>query len=1512
MRTQWWNDYIGLTYVPRGRERAGLDCWGLVRLVYAEERGIELPSLADEYQDHYAHDERDLLAELIAAKREHWVSTDAPQSGDVVVLRILGAESHVGLITEPGFFLHIRSGADSVIERLDGTMWRKRVAGIYRYSEQPPTGLVTLAACPHPLRSARIDGKLPAGLTLAQMVELTCDQAGIPTELRTGGVIYLDGEYISAADWAITVPDVGSRVEYRAVARGSNALRTIATIALVVFVAVVAAPALASMAGFTAGTASFALASAGISMGLNMVGSMLINSIFPVRPNEMGAGMAGSLAAPQAIKMLQGGRNNETPYAAVPVVLGQMRYTPPVGANTYVETVGSVSYLRMVLVWGYGPLQVSDLRIGNTPLSDFKEVEISSLVGWSDTAQELAHFNSLYGKDVTQDMVGAQLAQNVAVARVMTSAVDRISVDFHYPSGLYKVISATGKLVTLNSRIKIEYRLAGALPWMAVNETLAALAFNLLPAHALKEFDWGLWTMITYPVFQWTRISIDVHNKIIIRHGSLTDGQYAEPSSALTTMLKRRVGYATSIHTRLPALGVGEIELYQICVQESAVLTTLDMRPVSVTGASLTLTGLTASIAAAAVTRTGVELDLTKATNKAFGESIQFNVPHGTYEVRVTKQSDDLTQDASAYLYSVCVLNSITGYANNRPIAFPKGLAMTAIRIRATDQINGNVDGITGTAHAICLDWTGTAWVKRATRNPASLFRLVLQHPANAKALADSQIDLVKLQYWHNYCDTNGFMFDMLVNQQRSLLDVLRDIAAAGRASPTLSDGLWTVVIDEPRTQIAQLFTPHNSWGFKGVRALPKLPHGFRVTFNNAQKAYQPDEMIVYADGYTSANATLFEGLSLPGVTEPAVIHKHARFHLAQVILRPESYTLNADIEHLVCTRGDLVRLVHDVPEWGLGSGRIRDLVMAGANVSGVVLDEEMPMVAGQTYTLRYRRGASGASFTATVAAKPTDGYYTALTFAAAITANLPAVGDLILFGSLNAESVELIVNSITPGDNMTAQLTLVDYSPAVYTSDTEVIPAFDSQITAPPILHRKVITAVPQVTSIISDESVMQRLSPAKFAYRIRVGFSLPNTLPGNVHGIQGQIDFAGDTTLNWHTTVATPTSAHALFFDNVQEGDAYRFRLRYIDDAGTVGPWGVIYTHTVSGKSSLPSDVTGFDATRSGNALYFKWDVVGDIDLGGYEIRLGAVWDTAILLARTKLDHLAHVSPLGGTYLIKAFDLDSPVNYSAVAAECILAANDTLNIVVLDDDATYGWPGVKTGMVKDGNGHLQLGYTKTWNDLTAPWSAYQNDWMSTSGPLSSGSYQSDAHDLGSVMTCNVSLTPEVERLNLNQTWAMMTQPWSYYGKNFPWIGAVGAIQAIYEIRTSNDNVTWTPWRVFIPGLRTLRYFQIRASFTALPGYQVLLKSLRMLLDVPDRVLNYDNLAITSAGRAITFNPPFTSIKVISCSLLDGVAGDRYRITNKTVNGLTVEVLNAAGALIAGTVDLRVHGYGP
>ena len=94
----WVNDYIGLPYVLNGRERRGLDCWGLISLVWREKRGIQIP-------DFQAPHDADLMEVMQAVadnmpeaiRQARAVAVEAPVDWDFVVCYRHKLACHVGL-----------------------------------------------------------------------------------------------------------------------------------------------------------------------------------------------------------------------------------------------------------------------------------------------------------------------------------------------------------------------------------------------------------------------------------------------------------------------------------------------------------------------------------------------------------------------------------------------------------------------------------------------------------------------------------------------------------------------------------------------------------------------------------------------------------------------------------------------------------------------------------------------------------------------------------------------------------------------------------------------------------------------------------------------------------------------------------------------------------------------------------------------------------------------------------------------------------------------------------------------------------------------------------------------------------------------------------------------------------------------------------------------------------------------------------------------------------------------
>jgi cell wall-associated NlpC family hydrolase len=123
--------YVGIPYLDRGRDRAGLDCWGLVRLFYREELGIELPS----YADAYATAEDTAAAEtLFAVGRRAWTPVQTPERGDVLLFRIGRHASHVGVFLQADDFLHVLKGRAVTVERISDRLWAQNLVGAYRWT----------------------------------------------------------------------------------------------------------------------------------------------------------------------------------------------------------------------------------------------------------------------------------------------------------------------------------------------------------------------------------------------------------------------------------------------------------------------------------------------------------------------------------------------------------------------------------------------------------------------------------------------------------------------------------------------------------------------------------------------------------------------------------------------------------------------------------------------------------------------------------------------------------------------------------------------------------------------------------------------------------------------------------------------------------------------------------------------------------------------------------------------------------------------------------------------------------------------------------------------------------------------------------------------------------------------------------------------------------------------------------------------------------------------------------
>ena len=414
----------------------------------------------------------------------------------------------------------------------------------------------------------------------------------------------------------------------------------------------------------------------------------------------------------------------------------------------------------------------------------------------------------------------------------------------------------------------------------------------------------------------------------------------------------------------------------------------------------------------------------------------------GRYEIELTRMTDDHTSTNIQSRTSWVALQTLRP---EYPFAFGKPLALIAVRIKATYQLNGGLDNLNCMVAKRCLDWDAPTqtWIVRETSNPASLFRLALQGPANPRPVADSGVYLDQLQSWHEYCTLKGLKFDRVLEDDATLRDQLAGIARAGRATQRHDGVKWGVVVDRPQELVVDHINPRNSWQFSSTRTYFKPPHGFRVSFQDATNDYKPAERLVPWPGHVG-DITLTEALELPGKTDPAEIWREARRRMYEALHRPDTYTVVQDGPARVATRGDLVVGSFDTLQRTQVAARVKSVTN-----NLIELDDIVTMNAAQTYAVRFRIFADendtiGTSIVRNVVTRPGEQDVVVLSG----DGHLPIVGDLLHFGEALTEGYPLIVTRVEAGDNFASVYKLIDASPIIdELTDAEVAPAWSGRV---------------------------------------------------------------------------------------------------------------------------------------------------------------------------------------------------------------------------------------------------------------------------------------------------------------------------------------------------------------------------------------------------------------------------------------------------------------------------------
>ena len=1009
-----------------------------------------------------------------------------------------------------------------------------------------------VAAFDHPFHRAKVAREFPEGFTILDVIR----EADIPADLVMSLQVTITrgdkSSVVPMAEWARVRPRAGVFVDIFPRVQGP----AIGAVISAVFAA--AAPAIvgAIFPSLVAGTIGYAIAVAAVTV----IGALISRALIPP-PTQV--------AKEDPRYFLTGTSNQAQPYSPYPTVLGRHRMFPVKTAAGYTETVGQDVYLRERMTLGYGPVALESLKIGNTDITDFDGVEIEFLNVDKDlTLANIPDIETLLHTKNDELYEPRKSMPNGADHTVQPGA-PAARADFYVNiSGLG---SGEGAAIISSAAVKVWARPVGSPGWflnntvgLPLDNSQVVASSNTFADSQVREFLLevqivGAWIGNARAFLEKVVVEYQVdESTTAFRQGTETMTLYsddiAEDSYAVLLEHSSAVVRQTRTNTRAAQIDISFQGLVTYGSSGERVTASVDVL-------------IEYKAVADATWTTHETLACSAATGEfiRFTSEIDFPAP-GEYDIRVTRTTADTTNNQIRDLANLTAIRSI----QNGTLPSHENIAEIAIRIKASNELSGQLQSLNAVVQQLGHVWDGSAWsALQPIRHPAWVLARAMRGPMLRDPVADERIGLAGLKAWadeepHWTCDT-------VISSSVRAGEVFGLIAAAGRARFGLDDLKFGVIRDGAAGGIVQHFTSRNSWGFSGSRYLDRKIHALRCRAVSERLEWAQDEIIVYADGYGAENATEIETLELPGVVltldddNQGNVWRLGRYHLAVAILRPEDFEFYCDLDHLRCQSGDKARVVLDVPKFGVGSARIKSVTYSGSDLVSVDLDATIA-TGGDPARLRVRtKDGSDIAFAAT----PTGETWTP----DGTVTDVIEVGDLAMVELVANIPVDVLIKDIEHEGDLVARLRVLPAAPDVLTADTGTIPDYDPQITVvdpylPPVPRLGTPPARCNRETAVQDKSgaLVPRAGVLLLPLGVKIGYAPRVCLKWKI---------AADVV--W--TISQPVAyASEVFTAALETGAIYDIEVALVDLDGGFSPWVSAGQITASIANNPPPEPLGW----------------------------------------------------------------------------------------------------------------------------------------------------------------------------------------------------------------------------------------------------------------------------------------------------------------------------------------------
>lgn len=1268
------------------------------------------------------------------------------------------------------------------------------------------------------------------------------------------------------------------------------------------------------------------------------------------------------------------GQSNQTKkYGPVPRVYGRHRIFPNVAAQAYTDVEADpntgelVNYLYAIYDFGFGPLVLEDLKIGDTPVESYTNVQ-TRLVDLNKPASEGywddLHFDTfeLYKGDVSQTQAsvalnknqndaGAVPAEYQAVRNCATNSAgykQEIVVTFAFPAGL-TTIDTQGNKQSRSVELRLEFAEQGTENWRDFDDFAYVDDFD----EPVGEFN-----NLYMPPDSWDDSPLDSIALISTEFYNPWDNSKGAPDAFMgyTTNLdgsiSRNEDYSFEIEyygilagttSRIPlttTLPSGN-ELYVNNKRLSTITSVTTVNPTfhwhtfplatrsetlfyrikrtDKTGPTITyyMPDFNTMLGSGASAFKGKGSDGGKNTYTGNQQNLLYGTfrfkPKSTASLKVRLTRIRSYGGSTFQVFDNLTWSTLTTRFDTDPIVTAERHTFLEIRIKATDQLSGTIQNLSAVATSVLDTYNGSSWVKAPTSNPAWIFADLISGRVNKQRLDQSRLDTDSLVSWADYCDEIPVTPPNLAfyDQPRFKCNFILDYKAV------LNDIIESVC----NTAQASLNLIDGKYGVLIDRE-KSTPVQIFTPRNSSNFSSNRDYSII------------------PDALKVKYVDEGANWEIRERIVYNDGFDENtAEVFEEVDTFG----VTNEEQSFRYGRYMLFQAILRQENISITVDYENLvctrgdfvqivqpPMIVGG-HASRVKT-VSGQDITIDAPFTPTGGPYgytyrnasgivvSTMTLTGSDSATLagavPNEGDLIVWGNVSQLTFDCIVKSITPNADQSATLTLVEKDDTLFTAESSAdFPTYSPQISQ---VQDDNLSPPAEVENLAVDLNSFD-CDGSQYVYFIDLSWNIPS---GSVYEVfEIYVDFGQGFDLVDFTN--KPSYRYIVTQTNL--GLVHNFKVLAVSATGSKLSLGEVsaVSATPLTKTTPPSDVEDLFINITNETLTLDWPKVDDCDVLRYFIRyspsLTATWEQSIPLTDVDPNTTSTTTQARtGSYFIKAVDFNT--NQSSNAAVAITSIPNLFNLNVIEETNDFpSFPGTLDKTTTLGSELILAdkisgppGTQEFWEEGEYLYSAFLDLGEIYTVRLQS-LIQAEGYTTGDVMA-NWTTLASVSALSTVAVseWDVETY---YRGRDVPFAMASWTTLASIDPISEGDQDDWTPWRKFTIGDFTARIFQFKLvlkSNKASVSPRVFDAVIRS--DMPDRVDNFNNVTVPATGSTITYSPAFAGPSPspnIQITIDDAQSGDYWVLSNKTLESFDITFYDNTDTAVQRQADFAIKGYG-